>query len=549
MVKKRSRSEAVDARTMVRKLGARCDKCPLSAQSPVLGEGPLGARLAVVGESPGREESKLGRPFVGKSGEALDAYLMKVDLPRSAVFVTNAVACLTGQTKVYLADGTYERIAKLVKDDFRGSVLCLTEEGDFTSAKVIAVHRTLRAGRQLFKVTTAFAKKNCRGATGPILTEDHRVLTDQGWVEARWLNGRRIATGEYTLRNGDDIVVGMLLGDAGISRSRLNWSHVLRNRDWTEFKAKWFEGVGVSVKTQKTMKGPQRRAATFASRYFARIAAQWYRKDGKQVPASIRLTPRALAIWFMDDGCLVSFRSKGRKSRLEFATCGFNEASCRILVRELRAFGVESWALKVGKYWRVKVASGVATERLQELIAPWVVPSMQYKLLPKFQGRFQKSLYAPLATTTDFDEAIVTPVAATPSDHWVFCLSVEKHQNFFTSAAVVHNCFPPGGDYDIFVTLAKRQWKAKHGDKVPFPDPMDCCRHRLYNELRIDKCKTCGRYLGSVPDAFQCTCQKPLRITRHGPLVIVPMGNAAMESLLGFEGITKWRGSCLKRGR
>lgn len=202
MVKRRSRSEAVDARTMVRKLGARCDKCPLSAQSPVLGEGPLGAQMAVVGESPGREETKLGRPFVGKSGEALDAYLMKVDLPRSAVFVTNAVAC-----------------------------------------------------------------------------------------------------------------------------------------------------------------------------------------------------------------------------------------------------------------------------------------------------------------------------------------------------------FPPGGDYDVFVTLAKREWKKTHGDKVPFPDPMDCCRHRLYNELRIDKCKTCGRYLGSVPDAFQCTCQKPLHIARHGPKVIVPMGNAAMESLLGFEGITKWRGSCLKRGR
>lgn len=120
---------------------------------------------------------------------------------------------------------------------------------------------------------------------------------------------------------------------------------------------------------------------------------------------------------------------------------------------------------------------------------------------------------------------------------------------FITNAVL---CFPPGGDYDNFIRGAKKQWKATHGTKKSAPvfnDPIECCRPRLFNELRIDKCKKCGRYLGAVPDEWACVCSVPARIRRHGPPVLVPMGNAAMEAVLGFEGISKWRGSALKRGR
>lgn len=112
-------------------------------------------------------------------------------------------------------------------------------------------------------------------------------------------------------------------------------------------------------------------------------------------------------------------------------------------------------------------------------------------------------------------------------------------------------CFPPKGDLGVYLTIAKKEHKAKYGSKKSskqFKSPVDCCRKRLFNELRMDQCKTCGKFLGG-PDENSCVCRSPFPIRRHGPTVYVPMGNAAMESLLGFDGITKWRGSALKKGR
>jgi uracil-DNA glycosylase family 4 len=45
----------------------------------------------IVGEAPGKDEVKLGRPFVGQSGKLLDSALHAVGIDRSTVFVTNVV--------------------------------------------------------------------------------------------------------------------------------------------------------------------------------------------------------------------------------------------------------------------------------------------------------------------------------------------------------------------------------------------------------------------------------------------------------------------------
>ena len=77
-----------------RTFGADCDNCPLRKHGPpVWGEGPAAAKLAIVGEAPGRQEIQAGRPFIGMSGQLLDNYLSQLGTPRSTVFVTNAVMC------------------------------------------------------------------------------------------------------------------------------------------------------------------------------------------------------------------------------------------------------------------------------------------------------------------------------------------------------------------------------------------------------------------------------------------------------------------------
>ncbi len=67
--------------------------CPLKATANrlCLYDGNPEARLMLVGEAPGAEEDRLGKPFVGPSGRLLDRMLAWVGLDRSQVYITNVI--------------------------------------------------------------------------------------------------------------------------------------------------------------------------------------------------------------------------------------------------------------------------------------------------------------------------------------------------------------------------------------------------------------------------------------------------------------------------
>src|SRR5581483_10039847 len=72
---------------------AGCTACPLwqTGTQTVFGEGAAGAEVMFVGEQPGDQEDKQGRPFVGPAGRLLDEALELAGIDRTATYVTNAV--------------------------------------------------------------------------------------------------------------------------------------------------------------------------------------------------------------------------------------------------------------------------------------------------------------------------------------------------------------------------------------------------------------------------------------------------------------------------
>ncbi len=58
---------------------------------PVVGEGSSFAKIIFIGEAPGKNEAKTGRPFCGESGKVLDILLNHCDIKRSDVYITNIV--------------------------------------------------------------------------------------------------------------------------------------------------------------------------------------------------------------------------------------------------------------------------------------------------------------------------------------------------------------------------------------------------------------------------------------------------------------------------
>jgi uracil-DNA glycosylase len=83
----------VETLPKLREAAAGCRACPLwqTGTQTVFGEGREDAEVMFVGEQPGDQEDKQGRPFVGPAGRLLDEALEQAGVDRSTVYVTNAV--------------------------------------------------------------------------------------------------------------------------------------------------------------------------------------------------------------------------------------------------------------------------------------------------------------------------------------------------------------------------------------------------------------------------------------------------------------------------
>jgi uracil-DNA glycosylase len=84
----------------------QCRKCRLwqDAKCAVTGDGPANAKVMLVGQNPGGEEDKVGKPFVGRAGKFLNKVLAANGIDREQVFVTNIVKHLTPKNRVPLPD-------------------------------------------------------------------------------------------------------------------------------------------------------------------------------------------------------------------------------------------------------------------------------------------------------------------------------------------------------------------------------------------------------------------------------------------------------------
>src|SRR6266536_2665392 len=79
--------------TSVRRAAADCRACDLwqRGTQTVFGEGATKARLMFIGEQPGDQEDRIGRPFVGPAGQLLDRALVEAGIARERTYVTNVV--------------------------------------------------------------------------------------------------------------------------------------------------------------------------------------------------------------------------------------------------------------------------------------------------------------------------------------------------------------------------------------------------------------------------------------------------------------------------
>jgi sRNA-binding regulator protein Hfq len=180
------------------------------------------------------------------------------------------------------------------------------------------------------------------------------------------------------------IVVGSLLGDAYLyPNGTLQIEHSLDQASYVWWKYEKLRGIAGKLPTA-VQRYDARYSKTYQSlRFYTRavlkeLRFEFYRDRRKVIPARIVewFDPLALAVWFMDDGGRGARTPKG----LVINTSGFSADEQLLLQRALaERFGVSVSIHTVGRGFQlyVKVES---FDRFAELISPYLLPQMSYKL-------------------------------------------------------------------------------------------------------------------------------------------------------------------------
>lgn len=175
------------------------------------------------------------------------------------------------------------------------------------------------------------------------------------------------------------IVVGKLLGDGSLRKKTntlLEINHSFKERDYVSWLYSELSAF-VTTPPKLRMSGKNRfafRFTTVSLEALNPLYEEFYsKKEYKSVPESLKLDPLILAIWLMDDG------SKDRDS-LYLNTQQFDLHDQQLLLKKLSDIKLIGFLNKDKKYFRIRLLKE-SSLRLIELIDPYILDSMRYKVL------------------------------------------------------------------------------------------------------------------------------------------------------------------------
>ena len=412
-------------------------------------------------------EGEMGDSHVGLQARLMSQALRKItgalsNSGTTAIFINQLrekigvfFGCFSYGTRVTLADGTQEKIGKIVNQKLPVEVLSYDPAlGQIVPKKVVNWFDN-GVTDQFLQLTVAKPAGNGKAQMG--VTANHLIRTPGGWREAgELIPGDRVMLAETHRLSPQQwqIVLGSLMGDGNLSPTRngvgtrFRLGHGPKQVAYLDWKASLFANIGQS--RSERADGSVHLDLTPLPE-LSEIRQAVYFGDGKKHLSEEylkALTPLALAIWYMDDGCFtlrskgVQARTEGGSGRIEICVDAMTVGTRDRLVDYLRdTHGLDVKLMTRGKRLQQVIQFTTdAAARFQAIVAPHVHPSMAYKLLPRYQGQF--------AVQPEFVEPTVHPVPARVVDVHVkpktrsmhrFDIEVEGSHNYLADGVVVHN--------------------------------------------------------------------------------------------------------------
>jgi recombination protein RecA len=419
-------------------------------------------------------EGDMGDSHVGLQARLMSQALRKLTggLSKSntvAVFINQLrekigvmYGCFQYSSRVVLADGTTENIGKIVNQKLPVEVLSYDHKTNSVVPKRVVNWFNNGRTEEFLQITVANPAKNGVAQFG--CTSNHSIRTPSGWVEAGRLKvGDRVleALPHYLSDFQWTVLRGTLMGDGAVSSTRsglgarIRLGHGLAQTDYADWKASLFSNLTSSSHVRAD-------GAVFYDFQplpeLAEVRKKVY-QEGKKVFDNDylkSLTPLSLALWYMDDANFV-IKSKKLQERTEGLTGRVTicvEAMESQTRERLVAYLADTWGIHAqlkqsgtkGKW--ILVFTNSESAKFHALIAPYVHPSMEYKLLPRFRGKFNvQPEFVPMSY--QLMAMPITDVKVKPKTKSMhrFDIEVEDSHNYFVDGVMVHNSpeVTPGG--------------------------------------------------------------------------------------------------------
>jgi recombination protein RecA len=413
-------------------------------------------------------EGEMGDSHVGLQARLMSQALRKItgalnNSNTTAIFINQLrekigvmFGCMSYGTRVTLADGTQEKIGKIVNQKLDVEVLSYNPETNRVEPRRIV--NWFDNGNADHFLQFTVAKSGGNGRAQFAATPNHLVRTPGGWSPAGDLiAGDRVMLAESHRLSEQQwqVVLGSLMGDGNLSPNRHDRSgarfrlgHGAKQAAYLDWKVSLLGNIEVSRRTDS-------RGAVFADfrplPELDELHRAVYLGDGRKHLSwdyLKALTPLALAVWYMDDGGFVlrskglQERTQGGSGRIEICVEAMAEGTRQRLAEYLRdTYDLDVRLNRRGAAQKATLRfTTAATAKFQEIVAPYVHESMAYKLLPRFRGRcvVQPSFVdaEPRLVPVRVLDVRVKPKTRSMRK---FDIEVEGNHNYFVDGVMVHN--------------------------------------------------------------------------------------------------------------
>ena len=354
--------------------------------------------------------------------------------------------CLHYGTRVALADGRHEKIGKIVNQRMPVDVLSYDPaSGRIEPRRVVNWFDNGRA-EEFIQFEVEGGRSGYRHFAA---TANHIVFTPRGRVRAGALKlGDMVLFSVEDHRFTDDqfqVILGGGLGDGSIRKvgahtAHFRVGHAPAQKDYLRWKQEMLAPFAGAIRKTGNGLGFDTRAMPAILDVWAELYAEG--KRAASAAALGRLDERGLAVWYGDEGSFMgSYARWGKGKAVLYNKSLALDARTRV-VATLERLGVGTPRDDGRGFW----FTAEQTARLHALIAPYVHPSVDYKLHPSQRGRF--AWQAPVAVDDLAARRILRGVPAKITKRYIkpatrsmhrFDLEIEGHHTYLADGVVVHN--------------------------------------------------------------------------------------------------------------